>query len=129
MTGPVWSEIAAVASGGALGCLGRYTLEHLPLSGGRPWATTLTNLIGCALIGIVSALLARYASSSSLWPHLLVTGLLGGFTTFSAFALHPVTLMRQGLWGDAMLYVGVSVVGGLALCAAALIATERLLSH
>ena len=129
MTVSVWSEIAAVASGGALGCVGRYAMEHLPLTADKPWTTVITNLIGCALIGIVSAILARYAAASSLWPRLLVTGLLGGFTTFSAFALHPVTLIRQGVWGEALLYVGISVTGGLALCGIALVFTEKILSR
>lgn len=129
MTGSVWSEIAAVASGGALGCVARYAMEHLPLTAGKPWATVVTNLIGCALIGIVSAVLARYATASTLWPRLLVTGLLGGFTTFSAFALHPASLLRQGAWGGALLYVGVSVIGGIALCGIALVITEKILSR
>ncbi|MDE5800711.1 MAG: CrcB family protein [Paramuribaculum sp.] len=119
-------EPLSVAAGGAMGCLCRYALEFIPAISTKPLPVIAANLAGCILIGIVSALLAHFNASAVL-NRLLVTGLLGGFTTFSAFALHPVMLIRQGLWAEAIGYVTLSVIGGLLLCAVAMTGTEYFL--
>lgn len=120
------AEIVAVAIGGGLGCLGRYGMEHIGLFAERMWHTVIINLIGCLLIGIASAILVRLGASS-VFNRLIVTGFLGGFTTFSAFSLHPIQMLRQGMMWQAFVYVTITVVGGLLLCWIGLISTEKIL--
>ena len=104
------------AVGGALGALARWGVSRaLPSSPGHwPWATLLVNLSGCVLIGVLLAvLLARFPGNAWLRPFLAV-GVLGGYTTYSAFAVDVVRLGHAGAWGVAIGYLVVSVVGGAA---------------
>jgi CrcB protein len=103
------------AVGGALGALARWglaaALPHSP--GGWPWSTLLVNLVGCLLIGVLLAvLLARFPHSPWLRPFLAV-GVLGGFTTYSTFAVDVVRLTGSGHQALAVGYVLVSVLGGV----------------
>ena len=103
------------ALGGALGALARWALaEALPHSPGSwPWATLLVNLVGCLLIGVLLAvLLARFPKSRWMRPFLAV-GVLGGFTTYSTFAVDVVRLTGAGRGPLAVAYVVVSVLGGV----------------
>jgi CrcB protein len=103
------------ALGGALGALARWGLASaLPSSpAGWPWATLLVNLTGCLLIGVLLAvLLARFPSSPWMRP-LLATGVLGGFTTYSTFAMDAVALVDAGRPGVAVGYVVATVLGGV----------------
>lgn len=74
-----------------------------------PGATLAINIVGCVGIG----LLAGYCGKREWARTLLMVGLLGGFTTFSAFGLDAVRLMGAGHWGRAISYVGISVGGGM----------------
>lgn len=74
-----------------------------------PWATLLVNLVGCALAGLAIRTIAR---DSERWTA-LVTGVLGGLTTFSAFSIETRSLLDAGRPAVALTYVGVSVVGGV----------------
>jgi CrcB protein len=106
---------AAVALGGVLGALARWGVARaLPSpTGGWPWATLLVNVTGCALIGVLLAvLLARFPEHPWLRPF-LCTGVLGGYTTFSTFAVDTVRLVDDGAAGTAAGYVAASVLGGL----------------
>lgn len=119
---------AAAALGGALGALGRWGVgEALPSDpGGWPWATLLVNLTGCAVLGVLlGLLLPRYPDSPWLRPF-LATGVLGGYTTFSAFALDTVALGEAGRPGVAAAYVLASVAGGVAASALGLLAGRTL---
>ncbi len=114
----------AAALGGALGALGRWgTAEALPReTDGWPWATLLVNVTGCLVLGLLIGLVfARSPGSAWLRPF-LGTGVLGGFTTFSAFALETVQLTDAGRPGPAAAYVVVSVVGGVAASALGIVA-------
>jgi CrcB protein len=105
----------AAALGGALGALARWGVsEGLPhSSGGWPWSTLLVNLTGCLLIGLlVATVFTRYPAHRWLRPF-LGTGVLGGYTTFSTFAVDGVRLADAGAWLPAVGYVLVSVVGGV----------------
>jgi CrcB protein len=108
----------AVALGGALGSVARHGVNHLApgrWSGGRfPIGTAFVNLAGCLIIGLLAGLLAsnRLALRSHAREFVL-TGLLGGFTTFSTFGLDTFVLAR-GEPGAAALNVALQVVGGLA---------------
>ena len=106
---------ALAALGGALGALARWGLaEALPHSpGGWPWATLLVNLVGCLLIGVLLAvLLGRFPHSPWLRPFLAV-GVLGGFTTYSTFAVDVVRLTETGHQVLAVAYGLASVLGGV----------------
>jgi CrcB protein len=105
----VWAAV-----GGVLGALGRWGVATAlaPSPGGWPWATLLVNLTGCLLIGALAAVLAT--SRAEPWARpLLAVGLLGGWTTYSAFAVETVLLARDGAVGLAAAYVVGSVAGGL----------------
>ncbi len=78
-----------------------------------PYGTLAVNILGCLLIGAVFALSER-GNVNQEWRLFLATGLLGGFTTFSAFSNETVGMIRDGQWGYAVIYVTVSVLLGLA---------------
>jgi CrcB protein len=106
----------AIALGGAVGSVLRYAVQTAlrPASSGFPWGTLMVNLVGSFLIGLCAALAERQGAGSWIRPWLMV-GLLGGFTTFSAFSLENVQMLRNGQAGLVLAYVLVSVAGGLAL--------------
>ncbi|RBY92218.1 fluoride efflux transporter CrcB [Blastococcus sp. TBT05-19] len=103
------------ALGGAIGALGRWGLaEALPSSpAGWPWSTLLVNLAGCLLLGLLAAVLAERAPDSPWARPFLGVGVLGGFTTYSTFAVETVRLADAGAAGTAVGYVVVSVLGGV----------------
>jgi CrcB protein len=103
------------ALGGVLGALARSAvgaaLPHSP--GGWPWATLLVNLTGCLLLGLLISVVAVHLPEAT-WPRpFLAVGVLGGFTTFSAFAVEVVELMDAGAAVLAAGYVVLSVLGGI----------------
>ena len=109
------TSLLQVALGGAIGASGRYLVNvgALRLMGpGFPWATLVVNVAGSFAMGALIVVLAN-KDATRLAP-LLMTGLLGGFTTFSAFSLDAVTIYERGQLGLAALYVGASVVLSLA---------------
>ncbi len=124
--------VASVAAGGALGSLARYGLSHaLPARGGWPVGTLAENLAGAFLLGLLlQGLLRRGHETPRLrWLRLtLGTGVLGGFTTYSAFALELHGLLTGGRAWLALAYALVSVVGGALACAGG-VALGRLLPH
>ncbi|PKP66055.1 MAG: fluoride efflux transporter CrcB [Alphaproteobacteria bacterium HGW-Alphaproteobacteria-7] len=112
---------ALVASGGAVGALARYQAGRLMTHtlGPRtadafPWATLTVNLAGCLLMGLLFGWLARHGGAGEHLRLLLGVGLLGGFTTFSAFSLELLLLTERGTPGMAFAYAAVSVLAGLA---------------
>ena len=110
----------AAALGGALGALARWGLgEAVPARAGTwPWATLLENLTGCLALGVlIAAVFPRHPDSRWLRPF-LGTGVLGGYTTFSAFAVETVQLVEAGAWAPAVGYGVVSVGGGVLAAAA-----------
>lgn len=108
-------EIAAVACGGALGAcfrlvVGRF-FEVTWTAAKFPFSTFCINILGCFLIGVIAEFSIRNEFHSSL-RLFIVTGILGGFTTFSAFGLESVSLLRAGHISLAITYIVASVVGG-----------------
>jgi CrcB protein len=105
-----------VGLGGFLGAVARYAIAVglQPVASGRfPWATFSVNCVGCLLIGILAGVFARTPVTESI-RLFLITGVLGGFTTFSSFGLESIALLRRGDFGLAMLYILGSVVVGIA---------------
>ena len=110
------SEIVCVALGGAIGTCFRFLVgriaENAFPSVQFPGATFFVNMFGCLLIGVLAALSARGLTSHET-RLLLITGILGGFTTFSAFGLETANMLRTGHLLLATTYVIGSVVGGI----------------
>lgn len=108
-------NLALVALGGALGSLARYGVG---VAAARwfglafPWGTLVVNVLGAFAMGVLAARLGPEQVGQRL---LLGVGLLGGFTTFSAFSIETVRLMQQRL-DLAMLYVMGSLVFGVSAC-------------
>ena len=105
----------AAAAGGVLGALGRLAvgLAVPPRPGSWPWATLTVNLTGCLLIGVLLTVLASRAPEHPWLRPFLATGVLGGYTTFSTFAVDLVQLAESGAWATAVGYLLASVPGGL----------------
>jgi len=100
----------AVALGGAAGAMGRAAVAAVLSTGaGFPWQTFFANVIGSVAIGLIWAALER-ADAPPLWGAFLITGVLGGFTTFSAFSLETLLLFEQGAWQTAIWYVALSLL-------------------
>lgn len=104
-------EFLLVALGGALGASGRFGVNLLaPWSGaGLPWGTLAINVVGGFAMGVLFAL------SADNRPVLLFAGVgvLGGFTTFSAFSIETVRLMQRGDVGTAAIYAVLSVIASV----------------
>ena len=116
------NEIIAVAIGGALGSVGRYfVVEGMGrwVGAGFPWGTLTVNGVGGLAIGVLAGAMATHPALAA-WRYFLITGILGGFTTFSAFSLDAVALADRGAWGAATAYVVGSVVVSLCGTAAGL---------
>ncbi len=111
------AEIMLVALGGACGATLRFLVGRLSelflASAIFPFATLSINILGCFVIGMVAEISSRGGLSSDT-RLLIVTGILGGFTTFSAFGLETITLLRAGHVGLALSYIATSVIGGCA---------------
>ena len=107
MTGGFWLMVAA---GGACGALGRAALTlWVGPTGYFPVATFLINVIGSLMIGMAWSYFSR-SGDSVLLSAFLMTGVLGGFTTFSTFSLETVQLIQQGAWGWAASYLILSAL-------------------
>jgi len=107
--------LLTIAGGGALGAVARYGL-------GRVWstpaasfpATTLAvNLVGCLLLGFLLTLLTERFPPATHLRAFACIGVLGSFTTFSAFAVETDLLLETGRVGPAAAYLGATLVGGL----------------
>jgi|TARA_B110000495_G_scaffold200419_1_gene215627 CrcB protein len=112
-----FSSIAAIAIGGGTGAVLRYFIASAGQSlttSGFPLGTLIVNILGCALIGIVTALLiGPLAANREFLRLLLVVGVLGGFTTFSTFGLDTLDLFENGQIKQAIMYVVLSNVLGI----------------
>lgn len=103
-----------VALGGAAGSVARYGVSRVAAASfgaGFPVGTMIVNVAGSFAMGVLAALLVQ---RGGLFAPLLMTGLLGGFTTFSAFSLDAVTLWERGQHGAAAAYVAATVAVSLA---------------
>ncbi|MEO6366091.1 MAG: fluoride efflux transporter CrcB [Luteimonas sp.] len=112
------NSILLVGLGGFMGSVARYTLGGAlsPLTAQEkfPLSTFAVNVAGCLVVGVLAGLAERFEWLGADARLFLFTGLLGAFTTFSAFGLETVLLLRRGEWWVAGLYVGASVLLGIA---------------
>lgn len=111
-------RLGLVAVGGVIGALLRYFIALIfgapsdPAQVGYwPWATLTVNIVGALAIGVLAGILTR--RDGNLLGPLLITGVLGGFTTVSALALEVVALIDVGSTLVAITYFAVTVAGGL----------------
>lgn len=107
--------IIAIGTGSFIGAVLRYLLTQFiqsKLLSTFPFGTLTVNIVGCLLIGLVFGVSAK-VNLSQEWRLFLATGLLGGFTTFSAFSYETINLLRDGQFWYASTYVVSSVVVGL----------------
>lgn len=120
-------DFLIVGAGGALGAMSRFAVRHIGVFDDNPYYYTVAiNISGCFVIGILGALF-NYWKLSPVWTYFCMVGFLGGYTTYSAFTLDAMELVQVGMWGRALFYVGITLVGGLGGCALGLFGTERLL--
>ena len=109
--------VLLVALGGAVGSAARYKLSglvlHYTVDGRCPAGTFSVNVLGCLAAGILAGIAGKHDMLSADARLLLFTGLLGGFTTFSAFGLETMHLLKRGQLGVASANVVLSVAAGL----------------
>ena len=109
-------NILLVGLGGSLGSIARYLCQRWMLiiyPHSSPFGTFGVNIIGCFLIGLFWGLAFKSFVASESWKLFLMTGLCGGFTTFSAFTLESIGLIKEQKTGLFLAYMGGSVVAGL----------------
>ena len=107
----------AVACGGALGAMGRHFVSGHVMrwtGGGFPWGTLTVNVLGSFLLGALVEYMALRWSATQEMRGFLVVGVLGGFTTFSAFSLDAVLLLERGSLGPAFAYIAGNML--LSIC-------------
>lgn len=110
-------NILLVGFGGFLGSVARYSLggliAHMTAQDRLPLGILTINILGCLVVGVLAGVTERYGMFGLETRLFLFTGLLGGFTTFSAFGLEAMHLIRRGDLGTAALYAGGSVLFGI----------------
>ncbi|MEV8035182.1 fluoride efflux transporter CrcB [Streptomyces sp. NPDC086182] len=125
--GPV---VAAVAVGGALGATARYGAARLwpTADGAFPWTTFTINVVGCSVIGVFMVLVTDAWRAHRLVRPFFGTGVLGGFTTFSTYAVDIRKLVGTGHPGTGLGYLAATLCAALAAVWLAVTATRRALA-
>jgi CrcB protein len=121
-----------VGVGGAFGAMARYALSmhaYRALGSGWPYGTFLANVVGGALMGVLFGVLAqRGDADQERWRLLLGVGVLGGFTTFSAYSLEVVLMIERRAWGQALMYGLGSAVLSIGAVLVGLMLTRRVVA-
>jgi CrcB protein len=119
-----------IAAGGVVGALGRFGLAVLiPGAAAEfPWATFWTNITGCLLIGALMVLSAEVWSAHQLLRPFLGTGVLGGYTTFSAYTVETLALFDAGQIAQAFGYLASTLIGGMLAVWAGAVLTRSAIS-
>lgn len=113
----MFNSILAISIGASIGAVGRWSLSlwlnkvflFIPLG------TLVANLVGGYLIGVAFALFANHPSWPAEWRLLVITGFLGGLTTFSTFSIETVSLLQQEKWLWAIMQISLHVLGSLVM--------------
>jgi CrcB protein len=114
--------------GGGLGATSRHVINMLcarTFGTAFPWGTFVINITGSTVMGLIAGYLAFKGGASQHWRLFLMTGVLGGYTTFSAFSLDSALLYERGELGLALIYV----LGSVVLAIAGLFAGLALVRH
>ncbi|MER6105856.1 fluoride efflux transporter CrcB [Streptomyces sp. NPDC001832] len=127
---PQGSVVAVVALGGAVGACARYgaTLIWPTAPGGFPWSILIVNVVGCAVIGVFMVLISEVWAAHRLVRPFFGTGVLGGFTTFSTYAVDIERLVDAGRARAGLAYLGLTLCAALAAVWSAVWATRRVLA-
>ncbi|HWD84042.1 MAG TPA: CrcB family protein, partial [Kribbella sp.] len=122
--------LGAIAAGGAIGAAARYLvgLGWPAPAGGFPVSTLIINVVGCGLIGILMVLVTDVLTQQRLLRPFLGTGVLGGFTTFSTYAVDIQHLVSGRHAGTALLYLATTIVGALLAVRATVSATRAVIT-
>jgi CrcB protein len=125
--GPLGLALLAIAVGAVIGAWARWGLSYWlnPRIAHLPLGTLTANVVGGYLIGVAVAVFAAHPAISPTWRLFIVTGFLGGLTTFSTFSAESVALVQGGAYGSALLHAGLHLFGSIAATFAG-IATVRL---
>ena len=128
MDGAAMLNVLLVALGGGLGAASRFGVSlAFPARGDAwPWATFGINVAGSLLIGVLAGWIARNPEAEA-WRLFLGVGVLGGFTTFSAYSLETMRMIERNDWVGASTYSIGSVIAGLAAVAIGLAMAKRVL--
>ncbi|MET8678290.1 fluoride efflux transporter CrcB [Streptomyces sp. NPDC004647] len=124
----LWRVLLVIAVGGVLGACARYgaSLVWPTPASAFPWTTFAVNVIGCGLIGVLMVLVAETGEAHPLVRPFLGTGVLGGFTTFSTYAVDLTRLLDRGEPGTAIAYAGGTLLAALGAVWAAASLTRAL---
>lgn len=110
-----YQEVTVIACGGAAGSVLRFYLGKMCqtlLGAGFPWGILLVNISGCFVIGFLITVLFDFFAVHPLWRLLLITGFLGGYTTFSGFSMDVIDMLQNNQILPGILYV----IATVALC-------------
>jgi CrcB protein len=113
-----WQQCLLVMAGGALGAGGRYWLGGVLLrrvGDGLPWGTLAANLAGSFAIGFLAVWLQGRGQGALYWRAFLIVGLLGGLTTYSSLMIEWLLMARGERAGSPLIYLAVTLAGGMAL--------------
>ncbi|MFJ1897121.1 MULTISPECIES: fluoride efflux transporter CrcB [unclassified Streptomyces] len=127
---PQLPVVAVVALGGAAGACARYGASLLWPTGadGFPWTTLVVNVIGCAVIGVFMVVISEVWAAHRLVRPFFGTGVLGGFTTFSTYAVDIQRLVDGGRARSGLAYLGLTLLAALAAVWSAVWLTRRVLA-
>ncbi|MDW4905685.1 fluoride efflux transporter CrcB [Streptomyces sp. ADMS] len=123
--------VAVVAIGGATGACARYTASLVwpAQTGGFPWTTFWINVVGCAVIGVFMVVITEIRAAHRLVRPFFGTGVLGGFTTFSTYAVDIQKLADHGRPGTGLAYLAATLLAALTAVTLAATATRRVLKR
>lgn len=119
-------QFLAVGLGGFIGACTRFLIQSTCGFDEKYMSTLLINITGSFIIGVAWTLLNSF-EAGKWWSVFLITGVLGGYTTYSSFSLDFVHLARDGRWVDAALYAGITTVCAIAACMLGLFVTSRII--
>lgn len=118
-----FTNILIVGCGGFLGTVARFLMVRSVdgrMNAALPFGTLSVNILGSLILGLAMGLVAKKTGIADQWKLFLTTGFCGGFTTFSAFAWENFNFIQGKMASTALLYIGISLIGGLLAVAAGL---------
>jgi CrcB protein len=123
--------VGVITAGGVLGAEARYGVDRLSAGNpsGIPWATLAVNATGCLLIGVLMVVLLELTAPHRLLRPFLGIGVLGGFTTFSAYAVEVQVLLADGRALAALGYLAATPVLAVAFCWAGAALARTVINH